>query len=130
MTQRSRLIAAMLLTYFTYGMLLNTVGTVILQSMASLGVTKGQAGWFDGFKDISIAGVSFLTASYLPRLGLVRGAGYMQRYQMPYALTIVDNLVRQRPAHQRERISKRLAYPCIQFYPAGSARHQQHRIVG
>ncbi len=72
MTQRSRLIAAMLLTYFTYGMLLNTVGTVILQSMASLGVTKGQAGWFDGFKDISIAGVSFLTASYLPRLGLKR----------------------------------------------------------
>ena len=69
---RSRLIAALAVTYFTYGMILNTVGTVILQSVASLGVTKGQAGWFDGFKDISIAAVSFVMASQLPRLGLKR----------------------------------------------------------
>jgi len=72
MTQRSRLILAMVLTYFAYGMLLNTVGTVILRSIASLGVTKTQAGWFDGCKDISIAAVSFLTASYLTRIGIRR----------------------------------------------------------
>lgn len=71
-SQRTRLLLAMLLTYFTYGMLLNTVGTVILRAMASLAVTKAQAGWFDGFKDITIAAVSFLSASYLPRLGVVR----------------------------------------------------------
>ncbi len=72
MTQRSRLVFAMLLTYFTYGMLLNTVGTVILRSIASLAISKAQAGWFDGFKDITIAAVSFLSASYLPRIGLIR----------------------------------------------------------
>jgi fucose permease len=72
MTQRSRLILAMVLTYFAYGMLLNTVGTVILRSIASLGVTKTQAGWFDGCKDVSIAAVSFLTASYLTRIGIRR----------------------------------------------------------
>ena len=72
MTQRSRLIIALALAYFTYGMLLNTVGTVILRSVASLGVSQAQAGWYDGFKDISIAVVSFITASYLPRIGLKR----------------------------------------------------------
>ena len=72
MTQRTRLIIALALAYFTFGMLLNTVGTVILRSVASLGVTKAEAGWYDGFKDISIAVVSFLSASYLPRIGLKR----------------------------------------------------------
>lgn len=72
MTQRSRLILAMVLTYLAYGMLLNTVGTVILRSIASLGVTKAGAGWFDGCKDVSIAAVSFLTASYLTRIGIRR----------------------------------------------------------
>ncbi len=72
MTQKTRLILALILIYFTYGMLLNTVGTVILRATASLAVSKAQAGWFDGFKDISIAAVSFLSASYLPRFGLKR----------------------------------------------------------
>ncbi len=72
MTQKTRLIFALILIYFTYGMLLNTVGTVILRATASLAVSKAQAGWFDGFKDISIAAVSFLSASYLPRFGLKR----------------------------------------------------------
>ncbi len=72
MSQRSRLILAMVLTYLAYGMLLNTVGTVILRSIASLGVTKAGAGWFDGCKDVSIAAVSFLTASYLTRIGIRR----------------------------------------------------------
>jgi fucose permease len=62
----------MALTYLAYGMLLNTVGTVILRSIASLGVTKSGAGWFDGCKDVSIAAVSFLTASYLTRIGIRR----------------------------------------------------------
>ncbi|PZQ24657.1 MAG: MFS transporter [Sphingopyxis macrogoltabida] len=69
---RTRLIAALILTYVAFAMLLNSVGTVILQSIATFGVTKPQASTLEGFKDITIAVVSFLTASYLPRLGLKR----------------------------------------------------------
>lgn len=67
---RTRLIAAMILTYIAFAMLLNSVGTVILQSISSFGVTKPEASTLEGFKDITIAVVSFVTASYLPRVGL------------------------------------------------------------
>lgn len=67
---RTRLIAAMILTYVAFAMLLNSVGTVILQSISSFGVTKPEASTLEGFKDITIAVVSFVTASYLPRIGL------------------------------------------------------------
>lgn len=70
--RRGRLIAAMALTYLAFGMLLNTVGTVILRSVASLGVTKAGAGWFDGCKDVSIAAMSLLTAALLLRIGIGR----------------------------------------------------------
>ena len=67
---RTRLIAAMILTYVGFAMLLNSVATVILQSISSFGVTKPQASTLEGFKDITIALVSFATASYLARIGL------------------------------------------------------------
>jgi len=67
---RTRLIAALILTYVAFAMLLNSVGTVILQSISSFDVTKPQASTLEGFKDITIAVVSFVTASYLPRIGL------------------------------------------------------------
>ena len=67
---RTRLIAALILTYAAFAMLLNSVGTVILQSISSFDVTKPQASTLEGFKDITIAVVSFVTASYLPRIGL------------------------------------------------------------
>jgi MFS transporter, FHS family, glucose/mannose:H+ symporter len=67
---RTRLIAALILTYVAFAMLLNSVGTVILQSISSFGVTKPEASTLEGFKDITIAVVSFATASYLPRFGL------------------------------------------------------------
>ncbi|MHA4835643.1 MFS transporter [Sphingopyxis sp. MSC1_008] len=67
---RTRLIAALILTYVAFAMLLNSVGTVILQSILSFDVTKPQASTLEAFKDITIAVVSFLTASYLSRLGL------------------------------------------------------------
>ncbi|MDZ3832212.1 MAG: MFS transporter [Sphingopyxis sp.] len=69
---RTRLIAALILTYVAFAMLLNSVGTVILQSISSFDVTKTQASTLEGFKDITIAVVSFLTASYLARIGLKR----------------------------------------------------------
>ena len=67
---RTRLIAALILTYVAFAMLLNSVGTVILQSISSFHVTKPEASTLEGFKDITIAIVSFITASYLPRIGL------------------------------------------------------------
>ena len=67
---RTRLIAALILTYVAFAMLLNSVGTVILQSISSFHVTKTEASTLEAFKDITIAVVSFLTASYLSRLGL------------------------------------------------------------
>ncbi len=67
---RTRLIAALILTYVAFAMLLNSVGTVILQSISSFHVTKPEASTLEGFKDITIAVVSFATASYLPRIGL------------------------------------------------------------
>lgn len=67
---RTRLIAALILTYVAFAMLLNSVGTVILQSISSFGVSKPEASTLEGFKDITIAVVSFATASYLPRFGL------------------------------------------------------------
>ena len=66
----TRLIAALILTYVAFAMLLNSVGTVILQSISSFDVTKPQASTLEGFKDITIALVSFATASYLARIGL------------------------------------------------------------
>ncbi|MFZ5608838.1 MAG: MFS transporter [Pseudomonadota bacterium] len=67
-----RMKLSMFLTYFVFAILLNSVGTVILQSINSFGVTKGAAATLEGFKDLSIAGVSFLLASFLPRLGYRR----------------------------------------------------------
>lgn len=68
-----RIVIALVLAYMIFAMLLNSVGTVILQSIASYGVTKTQAGTLEGFKDIPIALASFLLASLIPRLGYRRG---------------------------------------------------------
>jgi fucose permease len=55
--------------YFLFAVLLNSVGTVILQAIASFGIGKGDASILEAFKDLPIAIVSFLVASWLPRLG-------------------------------------------------------------
>lgn len=64
-----RIVAAIAACYFVFAILLNSVGTVILQSINSFGVSKPQASVLEGFKDLSIAGVSFLIASFIPRIG-------------------------------------------------------------
>lgn len=64
-----RIKLSLILTYVVFAILLNSVGTVILQSITSYGISKPQASVLEGFKDLSIAGVSFLVASFLPRLG-------------------------------------------------------------
>lgn len=67
-----RFIAALILTYMLFGILLNSVGTVILQSIMSLGQTKSSAAILEAFKDMPIAVTSFLIASFLPRIGYRR----------------------------------------------------------
>lgn len=69
---RGRMILAMILTYMVFGILLNSVGTVILQSIQGFGIDKGQASILEAFKDLPIAIVSFLTAALMPRLGYRR----------------------------------------------------------
>ncbi|RDZ29688.1 MFS transporter [Lysobacter silvisoli] len=66
------MILAMILTYMVFAVLLNSVGTVILQAIQGFGVSKAEASYLEAFKDLPIALVSFLTASLLPRLGYRR----------------------------------------------------------
>ncbi|AOT10463.1 MFS transporter [Pseudoalteromonas luteoviolacea] len=64
-----RTILAMGACYFLFAILLNSVGTVILQAINTFGVSKAQAASLEGFKDLPIAIVSFLVASFIPRIG-------------------------------------------------------------
>lgn len=67
---RTRVVFAIILSYMLFAVLLNSVGTVILQSISSLGQTKSSAAILEAFKDLPIAITSFLVASFLPRFGL------------------------------------------------------------
>lgn len=64
-----RIKLSLMLTYFVFAILLNSVGTVILQVIHTYQITKEAASVLEGFKDIPIAVVSFLIAAWLPRLG-------------------------------------------------------------
>lgn len=61
--------ASLFLNYFVFAILLNSVGTVILQVQNNYGVTQGSASVLEAFKDLSIAIVSFLISSYITRIG-------------------------------------------------------------
>ncbi len=69
---RLRMIAALALIYIVFAILLNSVGTVILQSMATFGIGKPEASALERYKDLTVAFVSFLVASFLPLLGYRR----------------------------------------------------------
>lgn len=57
------------LNYFVFAILLNSVGIVIEKSIDVYKVTESQASVLEAFKDLPIALVSFLIASFLPRFG-------------------------------------------------------------
>ena len=61
--------ASLFLNYFVFAILLNSVGTVILQVQNNYGVAQGAASILEAFKDLSIAIVSFLISSYITRIG-------------------------------------------------------------
>jgi FHS family glucose/mannose:H+ symporter-like MFS transporter len=60
---------SLFLNYFVFAILLNSVGTVILQVQGNYGVSESSASVLEAFKDLSIAIVSFLVASYITRVG-------------------------------------------------------------
>jgi MFS transporter, FHS family, glucose/mannose:H+ symporter len=60
---------ALFLNYFVFAILLNSVGTVILQVQGNYGVTEGGASVLEAFKDLSVAIVSFFVATYITRIG-------------------------------------------------------------
>ncbi len=55
--------------YFVFAILLNSVGIVIEKSIDVYNVTESQASLLEAFKDLPIAIISFLVASFLPRFG-------------------------------------------------------------
>ena len=67
--KNQRILTALFLIYFVFAILLNSVGTVILQVINNYDVSKASASVLEAFKDLPIAVVSFLVASFLPRLG-------------------------------------------------------------
>ncbi len=64
-----RIKLSLFLNYFVFAILLNSVGTVILQVQNNFDVSKGSASVLEGFKDISIAVASFLIASRVAKIG-------------------------------------------------------------
>lgn len=60
---------SLFLNYFVFAILLNSVGTVILQVQGNYGISESGASVLEAFKDLSIAGVSFIIASYVVRIG-------------------------------------------------------------
>ncbi len=63
---------SLFLNYFVFAILLNSVGTVILQVQNSYGVSESAASVLEAFKDLPIAITSFLVASFVVRIGYRR----------------------------------------------------------
>src|SRR3982751_1830403 len=64
---------SLFLNYFVFAILLNSVGILIQKSINTYHVDEVKASSLEAFKDLSIAFVSFLIGSFLPRLGFKRG---------------------------------------------------------
>lgn len=67
-----RIKISLFLNYFVFAILLNSVGTVILQVQNNFDVSKSAASVLEVFKDLSIAITSFLIATYVNKIGYKR----------------------------------------------------------
>ncbi len=67
-----RIKLSLFINYFVFAILLNSVGTVILQVQRSYGVSESAASILEAFKDLPIAITSFLIASFIARIGYKR----------------------------------------------------------
>ena len=63
---------SLFVNYFVFAILLNSVGTVILQVQNTFGVSESSASILEAFKDLPIAITSFLVASFIARIGYRR----------------------------------------------------------
>ena len=63
---------SLFVNYFVFAILLNSVGTVILQVQSTFGITESGAGVLEAYKDLPIAITSFLVASFIARIGYKR----------------------------------------------------------
>lgn len=66
---KGRMKVALAMAYFVFAILLNSVGTVMMQVQEAFDVSKSSATQLEAFKDLTIALTSFLVAPFLPRLG-------------------------------------------------------------
>lgn len=71
------------LSYLIFSLLLNSIGIVIMQVIHHYDISKHHASILEGFKDLPIALVSFLAASFLP------GLGYSKALQTGLFLTML-----------------------------------------
>ncbi len=67
-----RIKLSLFINYFVFAILLNSSGIAILQVQNNFGIAKRDAAWIDPCKDLSIAIVSFLVASYIAKFGYKR----------------------------------------------------------
>ncbi|MBK8699580.1 MAG: MFS transporter [Saprospiraceae bacterium] len=72
MDNHLRLKFSLYLNYFVFAILLNSVGIVILKSITVYGVDELKASTLELYKDLPIAIVSFVIASFLPRIGYIK----------------------------------------------------------
>jgi fucose permease len=63
---------SLFINYYVFAILLNSSGVAILNVQNSFHVTASAASWIDPCKDLSIAIVSFLVASWIARFGYKR----------------------------------------------------------
>ncbi|NND63273.1 MAG: MFS transporter [Flavobacteriaceae bacterium] len=64
---------SLFLIYFVFAALLNSVGILVERSQEVYEVAKGDAAYLELFKDLSIALVSFVIGTFLPKLGYKKG---------------------------------------------------------
>lgn len=82
-----RIKTALFINYFVFAILLNSVGTVILQVQNTFGVSASAAATLEAFKDLPIAITSFLIASFVARIG------YKLSMLLALAIVIVFSLL-------------------------------------
>lgn len=66
---RTRTIITLALTYALLGLMMNSVGIVILQSIAHFGATKLMGSTLEACKDLSVVAASFLLVAAVPAFG-------------------------------------------------------------
>ncbi len=72
---RIRILIALALTYALLGILMNSVGTIILQSIRHFGATKPMGSTLEACKDLSVVVAAFVLAMRIPAFGYRRTLG-------------------------------------------------------